>query len=265
MTGRFRVIALATLTLIGAALAGCGLNEFDDRDASVSAEGITSVRIIAEAGDLQVLGESDIAEIDMSGRVFARARSALDGVDFTLTQNGEELTIEILSPGNTIFDAIIRLPDTLNVTIEDASGDIIVEHVANLDVSDESGDIDIRDVARVTLTDSSGDIRIDRVTGGVVIGNNDSGDLIVENVEGDVHVVRHISGDIRIDDIVGDVDIDRNDSGDIDIADVGGSVRITSDSTGDIHARRIDGDFTVAGDTTGDVTYDNVGGLVTIP
>lgn len=241
-------ILLAVLTV-----AGCGRDLADDISATASADGIVSVRIIGEAGDIQIIGE-DRSDIALTGRAFAGTRAELDLLEFgTLVMLGEpgrtdgnELLIEILTPGNTEIDAVIRLPEHLDIIIEDGSGDIDVQNVGDLNIVDASGDIDIDNVAAVVLEDDSGDIRIERVARDVAIIRDDSGDIRIERVSQNVTISTDSSGDIWIDRVTMDVTIGQDSSGDITVDNVGG-------------------DFTVENDGSGEITFNNVVGRVSLP
>jgi len=247
-----RTSAIAILLAV-LAVAGCGRDLADDISATASAEGIVSVRIIGEAGDIQIIGE-DRSDIELTGRAFAGTRAELDLLEFVIVKmlaepgltDGDELLIEILTPGNTEIDAVIRLPDHLDVVIEDGSGDINVQNVGSVNIVDASGDIDIDNVAAVVLEDNSGDIDIERVARDVAIIRDDSGDIRIERVSQNVTISSDSSGDIWIDRVTMDVTIGQDGSGDITVDNVGGA-------------------FTVENDGSGVINYSNVVGRVSLP
>lgn len=226
-------------------LAGCGPTETAGRSASATLEGITLIRIVAEAGRLEVIGEETRTEMNATGTAYATTAAALEEVQFTVRRAGNELLIEALTVDNTALDAVIRVPAGLTVEIADSSGDILVRNVSDVRIDDSSGDIDIRDVGALVITDSSGEIDIDGAAE-VVIREDSSGSIVIR-------------------DVAGSVLIELDSSGDIEIADIGGDVRINDDSSGDIDVRNVGGSLTILADSVGAITHEGVAGEVALP
>jgi hypothetical protein len=225
----FSVIAVV---VISALLVGCDVLTCDEtaaRSASAAAEGISTVRIIAEAGDLDVQGQLNLTEVEAEGTACASNTSDLDDIQFEVSTDGAEMVIEARTPGNTRFDVTVTVPDSVLVEIEDGSGDI-----------------DVRDVAGVRVTDGSGDVDVAGVSGDLVVSDDGSGDL-------------------DLSDVAGAVEIESDGSGDITVGDVGGDVRIGSDGSGSIRVSNVAGDFEVGSDGSGNISHNNVGGTVDIP
>ena len=223
--------SIATLVLMSALLVGCDVLTCDEtapRSASAAAAGISTVRIIAEAGDLDVEGRLGLTEVEAEGTACASNTSDLDDIQFEVSTSGSEVVIEARTPGNTQFDVTVTVPDSVLVEIEDGSGDI-----------------DVRDVAGVRVTDGSGDVDVAGVSGDVVVTDDGSGDL-------------------DLSDVAGTVEIEVDGSGDITVADVGGDVRIGSDGSGSIRVSNVAGDFEVGSGGSGDISHNNVGGTVDI-
>lgn len=254
-------VAAASLFVV-ALLAGCGRQERATRSTSALADGITSVRIVSEAGDLEVVGQTGLTEIAATGRAFASSVARLDDVQFVVTTNGSEMVIEARTPGNASFDVVITLPDSLDVVIEDGSGDILVRDVADVSIDDGSGDILVHDVADLSINDGSGDIIVRDVEGVSinddsgdvsirdvvsVLVNDDAGDIDIEGVSAGVVIEDSGSGDLRIVGVLGSVEIAQDGSGDIDIADVGGDVYIGEDGAADINISDVTGHVVIAG------------------
>jgi len=224
---------LAAVVMISLLLVGCDVLTCDEtaqRSASAASEGISTVRIISEAGDLDVQGQPNLTEVDAEGTACASNTSDLDDIQFEVSTSGSEMVIEArTSGGNTQFDVMVTVPDSVVVEIEDGSGDV-----------------DVGDVAGVRITDGSGDVDVAGVSGDVVVGDDGSGDL-------------------DLSDVAGTVDIGVDGSGNITVADVAGDVRIGSDGSGSIRVTNVEGDFEVGDDGSGDISHSGVGGTVDIP
>ncbi len=224
---------LAAVLMISALLVGCDVftcDETAERSASAAAEGISTVRIIAEAGSLDVDGQLNLTEVGAEGTACASNTSDLDDIQVEVTTSGSEIVIEARTPnGDAQFDVRVTVPDSVLVEIEDGSGSI-----------------DVRDVAGVRINDGSGDVHVAGVSGDLVVVDDGSGGLDLRDVAGTV--------EIRVDG-----------SGDITVAEVGGDVRIGSDGSGSIRVTDVGGDFEVGDDGSGSISHSNVAGTVDIP
>ncbi len=150
---------------LAAVLAGCvpfgTCDETAPRSASVPTLGATSVRIVAEAGNLEVHGQSGVAEVAATGTACALNAGDLDRLQFVTKASGSEVVIEARTePHNSRFDVTIEVPDSFQVVIEDGSF-----HVGN----DGSGDITVRDIRGDFVVDDagSGDVRHSGIGGRV--------------------------------------------------------------------------------------------------
>jgi hypothetical protein len=226
-------IAVGVALLCVSLLAGCETftcDETAERSATVSAAGIDTLRVVDEAGSLDIEGRPGLTEISADGTACASNTSDLDEIQFEVSTSGSEVLIEARTPdGSSQFDVRIDVPDSMLIEIEDGSGEIRV-----------------RDVAAVRLTDGSGDVDVAGVAGDLVIDDDGSGDL-----------------DLRA--VVGSVEVETDGSGDIRISDVDRDVRIGSDGSGSISVSDVGGDFTVGDDGSGSISYTNVEGSVDIP
>ena len=227
-----KTIWLVSVLVVSALLVGCDVIRCDEtapRSAIAAAEGISTVRVIAEAGSLDVEGQLNLTDVEAEGTACASNTRALDDVQFEVSTGGSEIVIEARTPRNTQFDVRILVPDSVLVEIDDGSGGI-----------------DVRDVAAVRITDGSGDVGVDGVSGDLVVTDDGSGDI-----------------DLR--DVAGMVEIEVDGSGDITVAEVDGDVRIGSDGSGSIRVTDVGGDFEVGDDGSGDISHSNVVGTVDIP
>jgi hypothetical protein len=203
----------------------------DDRYEAVQADGVRTVLIDAEAGDLVVRGVAGLGEIRVDGTARSSQEHDLDDIDVHVSRAGDVVSIDADVPGGLGFaelDLTIELPTGLALRIDDTSGEIEVVRTGSVDLDDDSGDVLLREI-----------------TGDVVLGDG-SGEIEVYDVEGDVRVREDCSGNLVLDGVSGDVLIEEDGSGDIDVANV-------------------DGDLTVERDGSGRIRYRNIGGRVDLP
>lgn len=225
VAGLLALMIVVSLPLV----AGCvSLEVTEGRSASLSAAGVSTVRIHAEAGLLEVVGGSDMTEVSVVGTARARNTEDLDDVQIVTLATDSEIIVELKAPGDTKLDARIEMPDSCQVIIDDGSGSLVVSGVLEAHVTDGSGDVEIRAVG---------------------------GDVEVEDG----------SGDITIANVGLNVDIVADGSGDITVSDVAGSVRVRDDGSGDIVAQDVDGDLVVDDDGSGNIRYSNIRGRLDIP
>lgn len=224
---------VVAVVMIAALLAGCDVVTCDEtaqRSATAAAQGITTVRIIAEAGSLDVEGELNTTEVRAEGAACASTAGDLEDIQFEVATSGSEIVIEARTPnGNARFDVTVTVPESVMVEIDDGSGNV-----------------DVRNVAEVRITDGSGDVD--------VVG-----------VSGDVTVVDDGSGGLDLRDVAGMVEIETDGSGDITVSNTGSDVRIGSDGSGSIRVTDVGGDFEVGDDGSGNISFSRVAGTVDIP
>jgi hypothetical protein len=210
----------------------------------------TAVRIVAETGDLQVVGRAGLNEVRVRGDACAEDRRDLDDIEMVVQRSGSTIRVLGLVPsGSNIrarLDLIVEVPDWMLVDIDHRDGNIEVESVAGLAIFDDAGNIWIENI--------DGDVEI----------NDDSGELQVNEVFGDLYLWDE-SGNVNLRRIHGSVIVDYDGSGNLDVSNVGFDVYIAEDASGDIFVEDIRGDFTVVRDASGSITYRNVGGRITVP
>lgn len=232
-TPRRILVAVGVTLLCVSLLAGCETftcDETAERSATAPAAGIDTLRVIAEAGSLDIEGKAGLTEISADGTACASNKSDLDEIQFEVSTSGSEVLIEARTPdGSSRFDVRIDVPDSMQIEIEDGSGEIRV-----------------RDVKAVRITDGSGDVDVAGVIGDLIVADDGSGDLDLRGV-------------------TGSVDVNTDGSGDILINDVDGHVRIGTDGSGSINVSSVGGNFTVGSDGSGSISYNDVGGSVDIP
>ncbi len=249
-------------------------------DEVLPAEGITSMDIVAGAGDLRVEGLEGLEEIRVEVRIFTQLgaceqdEEVLDELDYELyaTTEGEaRLWVDVDDDWMAYWaDVVVQIPAALDLQVRDGSGDLEISDVASLVLDDELGDASIERIAgEVEIEDGSGDLRIAHI-GGALTLNDENGDTNILDVAGPTQIadgtgdlwIEEVYAHLRIEDgsgdmalrfIDGDVDIDDG-GGDIEVRDVSGTVRI-HDESGDIHAEDV-GDLEVIEDGSGDVDWD---------
>jgi hypothetical protein len=224
------------------------------REASLDAQGATTLRVLARAGALRITGEPGATTVKVTGKACAHDQETLDAIRLRATKTGNELRVEAEMPESfsgigsfyARLDLELRVPASLALDVEDSSGLVEIANVAALRIEDSSGEIGVRNVAgEVEIRDGSGEIE--------VVG------------AGRVLIVDDGSGEIDLRDVKGDVVIREDGSGAITIRDVGGSVRIDDDGSGGIDVVGVGGDLRVGHKGSGAVRHDGVKGKIDVP
>lgn len=205
--------------------------------------GVSSVRVIAGSGRLEVVGLAGLSEIRAGGEACAANDARLAEVELRAEVRGGEAVIETILPNRTSLDLRVELPSTLPIVIDDGSGSMEVRDVGDVRIDDGSGSMTVENVGALEIDDGSGSIRVREVAGDLRIRDG-SGSMSIEGVRGDV----------RIDDRSGSVKVER----------VDGSVIVEDDGSGSIRVEDVGGDFIVEDDGSGGVDYARVGGRVEI-
>ncbi len=249
-----RVFTLAIIVGLAASLAsGCTLvnpcTSTAERSAMVEVGDATTVRIVAEAGSLEVVGLTGITKVTARGTACAANDYDLETIQFAMRTSGTEIIIEAPTPANvTSFDVTVEVPDTFHVEINDGSGDIVVRHVAG-----------------VRLNDGSGDFLVEYVTGDVVVESDGSGGIRALYVDAGVEIISDGTGDIDVAHVGADVIVGSDGSGNISVNDVEGDFHVEQDGSGDISAIDIAGDFIVERDGSGSIRSSGIGGNISYP
>ena len=253
MRTEIAILALtAALTTTVPAIADCRYEE--PREVSAAAAGVSSVRIDASSGSLDVIGGRG-ATIKASGTACVSDRTYLGETTLTLRKEGGTLVIEArtaearggwFGSGYANLPFVVEVPSNLPIDIEDGSGPLTVKGVSSVSIRDGSGPIEVSDV--------TGDLRV----------RDGSGATLLERIGGTVRIVDG-SGSIDVKGVGRDVIVEDDGSGSIDIRDVTGSVTIEDDGSGSIEVRSIGGDFTVRDDGSGGISFKDVKGRVSIP
>lgn len=222
------------------------------RSATVPAAGAETLRLLARAGELRVVGRPGLTEVRVRGEACSSHERYLEGIQLVTAREGDAVRVEA------------RMPEMRGIGSFQARLDLVVEVPAAMiaDVEDSSGDLEIRNVAALRLVDSSGGVVVQDVAGGVDIDDN-SGDVRLARI-GSLRL-SDSSGGVEVEGVNGGVVVEEDSSGDLDFRDVRGTVLVRRDSSGSIYASRVGGDFLVERDGSGGIRYDEVAGTVRIP
>lgn len=197
-------------------LAGCDLDfglgscEYDrDYSDAVSASGMTTLRVFADDGDLDIVGRRGLNQVRVRAEACSSDRRTVDDVDFRLFRSGSTVELESIVPhrDDAHMNLVVEVPEDMSVIVYHEAGNVDVRNVDYVYIDDQSGHIDVRNVFfDVEIIDGSGNIFVSNVGGSVEIDDG-SGDIEVENVDGDLWVRYDQSGSIRYRNIRGIVDI----------------------------------------------------------
>lgn len=226
------------------------------RNIQLDLAGVRGVQIDVHGQDLHVIGDAKAKVLDLKGRACASDNSALEDLQITHRRDGDQLLIDI-GGGNSFsfnllgstyarLEAVLRLPDSLPVT-----------------VSVGSGDADVADVRELTSHVGSGDLHVRRVAG-AVSGSVGSGDMDVNDI-GSLDLGSVGSGDFKGNGVRGDARIGSVGSGDVSLKHVVGRVRAETLGSGDLEVSDVGGDFSLAAKGSGDVSHSGVKGKVSVP
>jgi hypothetical protein len=229
-----QILLLTPLALVLPSLAFAWGNDCkvsEARQADADAGGATKVRVEAKAGELRIMGEEGLSEVQARGTACAKNEKTLAKVQLRAERSGDEIHVVAEVPDgwgdDGRLDMELRVPASLAVEVEDGSGEIEIDNVASLRLKDGSGEIEVTGVrGSVVVEDGSGSIEILDVAGDVIIENDGSGEIVVRGVGQDVRVERDGSGSIRVEDVGGSFTVDRDGSGSIEHAGVEGEVDI---------------------------------------
>ncbi|MBY5992442.1 DUF4097 family beta strand repeat-containing protein [Ferrimonas balearica] len=214
----------------------------------LSASDLRRFEVKADAGQLLIFGEPGRSEISVEATLYSTGPEAEDH-DFRLERRGDTAVLTATQHStmgcwrdSPRIDLVVKAPAGLDLTVDDGSGDLeILGMTGALSVEDGSGNLVIDGGSRLVLDDGSGDARVRNVTGSATI----------EDGSGNLWVSR-IGGDLEVDD----------GSGDLAIVEVAGAARI-EDGSGNLSVEKVDGVVTVD-DGSGDIRVRHVGGFTLV-
>ena len=245
---------LIVMAMLAASLSHAGSNTYSEvRNLEVDASGVSDLFIDAGAGSLVVTGVEGsedivvVATIVIDGKDEDDARKLIEKrlrLELERDDDKAKLKAGFRSgwgwDGNASIDLDVRVPSRLALSIDDGSGAISVEDVANtVKIDDGSGSIELANAGDVDIDDGSGSIMLEN-TGAVKIDDG-SGSITIVAAAGDVYV--------------------EDGSGTIDIRGVQGSVTV-DDGSGDIDIDDVEHDLIIEEEGSGSLRYTNVRGTV---
>lgn len=224
MNNLFKLIIIATTAISVSAFAGGKLQ--DTQTLRVSADSMDMLDIDVGAGKLNVIGDDSLDEVIVVAEIYQDR--ADDNYRISLeSERGSriELYTDVDNGGlfgwtnDTSIDLTVRVPTSMNIQIDDGSGQIEVTDIdGELSIDDGSGSISIENI--------SGDVEIDDGSGSIVAVNL-GGDLKVDDGSGSINA-EDIAGTVTVWDGSGSINVDgagdfvlKNDgSGGLDINNV---------------------------------------------
>ena len=233
-----------------------GSTAVQNKEMALSADGISELRVQCGAGSLYIVTAEwrnsikVFAEIEVDNFNDGDARGFIEkNAVLSLERKGDrailksELKRSLQPPQDARIHLTIELPGNINVSIDDGSGPIHIQHFSgDLEIKDDSGRIVLEQiVGRVKVADGSGRIIIEDFRGKVEIRDG-SGAIYISKVRGDVRITDG-SGPISIQHVDGNVTV-ADGSGAIDINDIAGNVSIREPGTGELNIERIKGTIT---------------------
>jgi hypothetical protein len=209
-------------------------------DLELSTANISKFSVDAAAGDLDIICQQGLSQITVVAKVYGEE---LDDTEYQLTleRDGDQAVLIARftdnSYNNERIDLEILMPNSLTLTVDDRSGDVLIEGAHNgLILNDRSGDIELSDIAgEISIVDRSGDLVAKDLRGDVTVYDR-SGDILLKEVDGNIDI-EDSSGDIRAKNVTGVVTVEDS-SGDININNAGDFI-LENDGSGEVYLKNI--------------------------
>ena len=231
-----------------------------------------TVRIDVGAGKLVVQGRDGLEGVEVTATECASSEEYLADMELTVGEADNAVVVEAeyanvggWRSGNIAYiDVLVVVPEGHPVTVNDASGSIVVAGTGDLRIDDASGSITVGgSLGSVWIDDSSGNVTISDVLGNLAL-NDGSGSIGIRGIAGDVRI-DDISGSIQADEVGGNVHVEDGGSGSLRVSRVGGSVNIDDTGSGSVRVEEVRGDLIVKDRGSGSIKYTAVGGRVEVP
>jgi hypothetical protein len=227
------------MAMFSASLAFAAWEDYQEvRNLNLDAGGISTLEVEAGAGSLEIFGVSGVNEIVVTATIEVpdddddKARKKIEThLVLSLDKKGDTAVLKsyfkssFMNFGDSpVVQLEVRVPERLNLIIDDGSGSIVVENVAgNIELDDGSGSILMTNVGGdIEIDDGSGSIAVEGVGGDIFIGDG-SGSIKVRDVAGSV-TVDDGSGSINVSDVEQDLIIEDDGSGSLNFSNIGGRV-----------------------------------------
>ena len=245
---------------------------------NLSANGIRDFAVDCGAGSLEISGVDGLDEIRVMAEIVIEdmdddeAEEFMDKymvLDLDKRGSGAELrsffetssrSWFFFGGGNYWINLTIKVPMGLKLDIDDGSGNMYVENMANdVKIDDGSGSMTILDITgNVYIEDGSGEIEAENIRGELEIDDG-SGEIDLEQIYGEL-TIDDGSGEINAKGVEGDVDIDDG-SGDMVLRNITGSV-VVDDGSDDIRINGVTEDVRIISSGSGGTRITNVDGRV---
>jgi DUF4097 and DUF4098 domain-containing protein YvlB len=208
------------------------------RELTLDTGGVETLSVENGAGSIEITGVSGTSEVSVTATILVpgkneeKARRKIESsLVLTLEQVRETAVLKAYFRNGGGF---LNFGDSPSVRL-----DVRVPEGLNLAVDDGSGSIEIRGVrGSIVLDDGSGSLSMVDVGGNVEIDDG-SGSISIQGVGGDVSI-NDGSGGIKVRAVTGSVVIDDG-SGSIDVSDVGKDLIILNDGSGGLDFSNISG------------------------
>lgn len=202
------LLLIPLLTACDLDLTDLGRCEYDrDFHESINVGTADFLEVIAEAGDLEIVGRAGLGHVEVSGRACADSRRDLDDLEVVLERSGDVIRVlTFVSDRDARIDLVLEVPEYMLAEIDHLEGDIDIWNLSGVSIFDESGHIRLEDIfGDVDIIDGSGNVEARSIDGDVYVEEDGSGDIIVDHVGGNFVVDRDSSGRITYRNVAGRV------------------------------------------------------------
>jgi hypothetical protein len=245
-----------------------------DFSESMPTEAETGIDISHSHGNISVKGW-DRDEVRIEGKKIVKAKD-----EETAQMYAEQMKVEIKSEGDRIVVKTIRprseeswkvrqitinyelyAPERLNVTLENAHGDVLVEDFAGkLDLNSRHGKLQVAQIGKdASVKHEHGDVNISHVGGNAWVSKK-HGDIRIESVGGEL-TLDHQHGNVELDTIGKGADLTKR-HGEVNVANVGGTLKIDHEH-GRLRLKLIEGDVEIK-KQHGEIDIESVNGNVSV-
>lgn len=240
-------------------------NPFDVVNISSSLEESETIKVDAkepinlivanDAGEVTVTGaDVDTIQVDVVKTAYdstkARADEEVKTVEYTVEQDGNNITIKYEIPKSVNFsnkvntvDFVITVPNETSVDVDTSFGDVSVTNTkGNVKISDNFGDVSLENIeGGLTVRTNSGEVNATSITTGseVIDLHSDFGDVILKKAGGGDITLDSNSGNVTLSEVrakgdltastdFGNVEFDNGSSASLSINTKSGKIELTS-------------------------------------
>jgi len=240
-------------------------NPFDAVNISSSLEESETIKVDAkepinlivanDAGEVTVTGaDVDTIQVDVVKTAYdstkARADEEVKTVEYTVEQDGNNITIKYEIPKSVNFsnkvntvDFVITVPNETSVDVDTSFGDVSVANTkGNVKISDDFGDVSLENIeGGLTVRTNSGEVNATSITaeseaidlhsdfGVVILKKAGGGDITLDSNSGNVTLSEvRAKGDLTASTDFGNVEFDNGSSASLSINTKSGKIELTS-------------------------------------